>query len=62
MTFAERVAAVTDFDRTKPMLSLSRQSPTLSSRPRGVKYDKSVECLIKDRVALLASYDFLAEH
>ena len=29
---------------------------------RGVKYDKAVECLIKDRDALLAFYDFPAEH
>jgi putative transposase len=29
---------------------------------RGVKYDKAVECLIKDREALLAFYDFPAEH
>ena len=28
----------------------------------GVKYDKAVECLIKDRDALLAVYDFPAEH
>ena len=28
----------------------------------GVKYDKSVECLIKYRDALLAFYDFPAEH
>jgi putative transposase len=28
----------------------------------GVKYDKPVECLIKDRDALLAFYDFPAEH
>src|SRR5713101_4994314 len=28
----------------------------------GVKYDKAVECLIKDRGALLAFYDFPAEH
>ena len=28
----------------------------------GVKYDKAVECLIKDRAALLAFYDFPAEH
>ena len=28
----------------------------------GVKYDKAVECLIKDREALLAFYDFPAEH
>src|SRR5258708_20444073 len=28
----------------------------------GVKYDKAVECLTKDRDALLASYDFPAEH
>ena len=27
----------------------------------GVKYDKAVECLIKDRAALLAFYDFPAE-
>ena len=27
-----------------------------------VKYDKAVECLIKDRDALLAFYDFPAEH
>ena len=27
-----------------------------------VKYDKAVECLIKDRDALLGFYDFLAEH
>jgi putative transposase len=27
-----------------------------------VKYDKAVECLIKDREALLAFYDFPAEH
>ena len=28
----------------------------------GVKYDKAVECLIKDRDALLTFYDFPAEH
>jgi transposase-like protein len=28
----------------------------------GVKYDKAVECLIKDREALLSFYDFPAEH
>jgi transposase-like protein len=28
----------------------------------GVKYDKAVECLIKDREALRAFYDFPAEH
>ena len=28
----------------------------------GVKYDKPVECLIKDRDALLTFYDFPAEH
>lgn len=28
----------------------------------GVKYDKAVECLTKDREALLAFYDFPAEH
>ena len=28
----------------------------------GVKYDKAVECLIKDRDALLAFYDFPTEH
>jgi transposase-like protein len=28
----------------------------------GVKYDKAVECLIKDRDGLLAFYDFPAEH
>ena len=28
----------------------------------GVKYEKAVECLIKDREALLAFYDFPAEH
>ena len=28
----------------------------------GVKYDKATECLIKDREALLAFYDFPAEH
>jgi transposase-like protein len=28
----------------------------------GVKYDKAVECLLKDRDALLAFYDFPAEH
>ena len=28
----------------------------------GVKYDKAVECLVKDRAALLAFYDFPAEH
>ena len=27
-----------------------------------VKYDKAVECLLKDRDALLAFYDFPAEH
>jgi putative transposase len=32
------------------------------STPRGVKYDKAVECLTKDRDALLAFYDFPAEH
>ncbi len=33
-----------------------------SSKPTGVKYDKAVECLAKDREALLAFYDFPAEH
>ena len=28
----------------------------------GVKYDKAVACLVKDREALLAFYDFPAEH
>ena len=28
----------------------------------GIKYDKAVECLVKDRDALLAFYDFPAEH
>src|SRR3982075_3307691 len=28
----------------------------------GVKYDKAVECLAKDRDALLTFYDFPAEH
>ena len=28
----------------------------------GVKYDKAVDCLIKDRDPLLAFYDFPAEH
>ena len=28
----------------------------------GVKYDKAVGCLIKDREAMLAFYDFPAEH
>jgi transposase-like protein len=28
----------------------------------GVKYEKAVECLVKDRGALLAFYDFPAEH
>ena len=28
----------------------------------GVKYDKAIECLIKDREPLLAFYDFPAEH
>jgi len=28
----------------------------------GAKYDKAVDCLIKDRSALLAFYDFPAEH
>ena len=28
----------------------------------GVKYDKAVECLIKDRQAMLAFYDLPAEH
>src|SRR5262245_49741983 len=28
----------------------------------GAKYEKAVECLIKDRDALLAFYDFPAEH
>src|SRR6266478_2029636 len=28
----------------------------------GVKYDKAVECLVKDRDALLAFYDFPTEH
>ena len=28
----------------------------------GIKYDKAVECLTKDRDALLAFYDFPAEH
>jgi transposase-like protein len=30
--------------------------------PWGVKYDRATECLIKDRDALLAFYDFPAEH
>jgi hypothetical protein len=33
-----------------------------SSRPGAVKYDKAVKCLVKDRDALLAFYDFPAEH
>src|SRR5438034_9005852 len=37
------------------------QPLTPSSRP-GASYDKAVECLIKDRDALLAFYDFPAEH
>ena len=28
----------------------------------GIKYEKAVECLAKDRDALLAFYDFPAEH
>ena len=28
----------------------------------GVKYDKAIACLVKDRDALLAFYDFPAEH
>jgi transposase-like protein len=28
----------------------------------GVKYEKAVECLIKDREALVVFYDFPAEH
>lgn len=28
----------------------------------GVKYDRAVECLIKDRSTMLAFYDFPAEH
>ena len=28
----------------------------------GAKYDKAVECLTKDRDAMLALYDFHAEH
>ena len=28
----------------------------------GVKYEKAAECLTKDRTALLAFYDFPAEH
>jgi len=28
----------------------------------GVKYDKAVACLVKDRDALLAFYDVRAEH
>ena len=28
----------------------------------GTKYDKAVECLIKDRAVLLTFYDFPAEH
>ena len=31
-------------------------------RDLGVKYDKAVECLTKDRDALLSFYDFPAEH
>jgi hypothetical protein len=31
-------------------------------RDLGVKYDKAVECLIRDRDALLAFYEFPAEH
>jgi transposase-like protein len=33
-----------------------------SSKPGASKYDKAVECLAKDRDALLAFYDFPAEH
>src|SRR5215218_2907535 len=37
-----------------------RSTPSL--KIWGVKYDKAVECLIKDRDALLAFYEFPAEH
>jgi putative transposase len=33
-----------------------------SQAASGAKYDKAVECLTKDRDALLALYDFPAEH
>src|SRR5207245_9829150 len=35
---------------------------TSSPRKYGAKYDKAVECLTKDREALLALFDFPAEH
>jgi hypothetical protein len=40
----------------------ARRSKSPSSETWGVKYDKAVECLIKDRDALLGFYDFPAEH
>jgi transposase-like protein len=38
------------------------QHSTSSSKPEGVKYDKTVAFLPTDRNALLAFYDFAAEH
>ena len=35
---------------------------TRSSKSTDIKYEKAVECLTKDRGALLAFYDFPAEH
>src|SRR2546425_707651 len=36
--------------------------PRMRSQPWGVKYDSAVDCLTKDRDALLAFYDFPAKH
>ena len=39
-----------------------RPRSTPSSQPTRLKYEKAAECLAKDRQALLAFYDFPAEH
>src|ERR1700730_2463273 len=50
-------------NRIFPWCARASQGVALRVRiHRGVKYDKAVECLIKDRDALLAFYDFPAEH
>ena len=48
------------FGWPKPRRMHSR--PSMLCRDLGCQYDKAVECLVKDRDALLAFYDFPAEH
>jgi hypothetical protein len=43
-------------------LNFGNEAPLADSETWGVKYDKAVECLAKDRDAVLAFYEFPAEH